>query len=58
MEAFLKSRELLSDFCVIEPGVFASMPCIDLLSAEIACEQPILNEVSRRGVLKDAPYCF
>jgi hypothetical protein len=57
MDTFLKSCELLSDFSVIEVGVFGFMTCIDFLSAEIACEGMILNGIGTRAFLKDACHC-
>lgn len=43
--------------CVIEAGVFGSIPCIDLLSAEITYEGMILNEIGTQGYIKDAWHC-
>lgn len=39
---------------VVEAGVFGSIPCIDLLSAEITYEGMILNEIDTQRYIKDA----
>lgn len=34
---------------MVEAGIFGCLPCIDLVSVEIACEGLIINKIHTRG---------